>query len=234
MRGGPLVDKPSAFSSKQGPTALTLPSTTRLLCLQKVTAMTLSVDPEPQARPEFTGPVAENLGSAATREPKPAPSRGRAGLMLVAIVALLVGGLGGGLIGYAISSSQAEQAQAQALAGQRGEIAELQSDIAAFEEDISALDEDKAALEDSLASTGDQLSTCQVAVALAQQAMDNRQAAIDIASDPSLPLDPLDPAWDTVGDDLLQLDTEFSRLVGRYEVAATACMASVDVGATEA
>lgn len=194
--------------------------------------MALSVDPEPQTQHELTGPAPEDHGFTATGETKRAT--GRAGLILVAILALLIGGLGGGLIGYALGSAQAEQEQEQALTDLRDEIAGLQSDNAAFGEDLSALEDDKAALEDRLASTDEQMGACQAAVALATEVIENRQAAIDLVNDPSLPLDPFDPAWDPVLDALLQSDSEFERLVGRFEVVGMICMASVESGAAEA
>lgn len=193
--------------------------------------MTLSVDPEPKVEPEFTGPTAEDRGSATAGETKRAPSR--TVLVLVAILALLIGGLGGGLIGDKVGSDQAEQEYAQAVADQRDKVAELQSDVAAFGEDISALEDDRAALADSLASTEDLVDACQLAAVLAQEVIDNRQATFDLIDDPSLPLDPLDPEWDRIGAATYKLDVEFTRLVGRFEVAATVCVSSVEGGTTE-
>ena len=141
------------------------------------------------------------------------------------MVTLLIGGVCGGLIGYAIASNEAEQEREQALTALRDEVAEFQSDVDALEQDNSALGADKAALEASLATMTDQVGVCQVAAAMAQQIIENRQQAIDISTDPSLPADPLDAAWSEVGDALLRLDSEFARIVGRFDVAAAVCVA---------
>ncbi len=166
-------------------------------------------------------PAPEQRGEEPAAAPGKEKQRRPRRRVVVAVAAgVVIGGLAGIAGGYAIGSAAAREDQAQT-------VADLRADLADQEAVSSSLENDKAALESSLTSAEDRLGACQVAAQLGIQIIENRQEALDVAMDPSLPDDPLDPAWEAVGDQLLVMDSEFTRLMGQFDVASAVCLAPV-------
>lgn len=172
--------------------------------------MSLYAGPEPAVESERTRAAGDEWGAPLAAVEKSRPRRRTLVVATVAaLVALLVGGVGGGLIGSAIGSAVAEEEQAQAIADLRDDVAELESASA-------TLEDDNASLQESLAWMEDQMGACQVAAMFAAQIIANRQEALDLEMDETVPLDEL-------GVQLLEMDSEFARLTGQFDLASAVC-----------
>lgn len=164
--------------------------------------------------PEYKG---EDVVSVPAQQKRRRPRRR---VVLAVTAGVVIGALAGAAGGYAIGSEAARENQAQTVADLRAELADQQAVSASLEDDTDAL-------ESSLASVEERLGACRVAAGLSLQIIQNRQEALDLEMDPSLPEDPFDPAWDAASQQLLAMDSDFARMVGQFDVASAVCLAPI-------
>lgn len=129
-------------------------------------------------------------------------------LSLAAVLALIVGAIAGGFIGYNIGLADAADLEDQ--------VTSLEAENAGL---ADAADNADAAAEAAQA----QVDACQDAIQIAGQIVQNRDADLDFWMGPSsenLPEDPFDPVYD----EATARDEEYRQLSGQLQVSASACL----------
>lgn len=129
-------------------------------------------------------------------------------LSLAAVLALIVGAIAGGFIGYNIGLADAADLEDQ--------VTSLQAENATLTDTLDAAD---AAAETAQA----QVDACQDAIQIAGQIVQNRDADLAFWMGPgseNLPEDPFDPVYD----EATARDEEYRRLTGQLQASAAACL----------
>lgn len=129
-------------------------------------------------------------------------------LSLAAVLALIVGAIAGGFIGYNIGLADSADLEDQ--------VTSLQAENASL---TDAADNADAAAETAQA----QVDACQDAIQIAGQIVQNRDADLAFWMGPgseNLPEDPFDPVYD----EATARDEEYRQLSGQLQASASACL----------